>query len=234
VKIGMDDSSGTSIIPTQPRKCYRSLEERRQIVEEALVPGISLAAVARAHGVKHTCFFIGESCIGLDCFLPAAEPGEVRLLLVRVQREGKSPRRRHAEPAANEDGTVEAWRKHKCDRREVNREVLRVVLRCLVGTIALPTGTRIWIGAGVTDLRRGFTGLSAMVQTKLEADPFSGHLFVFRSSPETSLVGWTGAMSIREKIAEEKVFVAEGGKRCCGSNASPVIVLCWFQRSSRS
>ena len=46
--------------------------------------------------------------------------------------------------------------------------------------IALPTGTRIWIAAGVTDLRRGFTGLSAMVQTKLEQDPFSGHVFVFR------------------------------------------------------
>jgi transposase len=46
--------------------------------------------------------------------------------------------------------------------------------------IALPTGTRIWIAAGVTDLRRGFTGLSAMVQTKLEQDPFSGHVFGFR------------------------------------------------------
>ena len=40
--------------------------------------------------------------------------------------------------------------------------------------------TRIWIVAGVTDLRRGFTGLSAVVQTALEQDPFSGHAFVFR------------------------------------------------------
>ena len=46
--------------------------------------------------------------------------------------------------------------------------------------IALPTHTHIWIVAGVTDLRRGFTGLSGMVQTKLEQDPFSGHVFVFR------------------------------------------------------
>jgi len=46
--------------------------------------------------------------------------------------------------------------------------------------IALPTATQIWIVAGVTDLRRGFTGLSVMVQTKLEQDPFSGHVFVFR------------------------------------------------------
>ena len=46
--------------------------------------------------------------------------------------------------------------------------------------IALPTGTRIWIAAGVTDMRKGFTGLSAKVQTILEQNPFSGHVFVFR------------------------------------------------------
>ena len=46
--------------------------------------------------------------------------------------------------------------------------------------IALPTGTQIWIAAGVTDLRRGFTGLSGTVQTVLEQSPFSGHVFVFR------------------------------------------------------
>ena len=46
--------------------------------------------------------------------------------------------------------------------------------------IAWPANTRIWIAAGVTDLRRGFTGLSALVQTKLEQSPFSGQVFVFR------------------------------------------------------
>jgi transposase len=46
--------------------------------------------------------------------------------------------------------------------------------------ITLPTGTQIWIAAGLTDLRRGFTGLSAIVQLKLEQDPFGGHVFVFR------------------------------------------------------
>ncbi len=29
-------------------------------------------------------------------------------------------------------------------------------------------------------MRRGFDGLSALVQTKLEQSPFSGHVFVFR------------------------------------------------------
>ena len=46
--------------------------------------------------------------------------------------------------------------------------------------IEFRTGTRIWIAAGVTDLRRGFNGLSAQVQTVLEQQPFSGHVFVFR------------------------------------------------------
>lgn len=44
----------------------------------------------------------------------------------------------------------------------------------------IPANTRIWIVAGITDLRRGFVGLSAIVQTALEENPFSGHVFVFR------------------------------------------------------
>ena len=46
--------------------------------------------------------------------------------------------------------------------------------------IALPSNTQIWIAAGVTDLRRGFMGLSALVQSKLEQSPMSGHVFLFR------------------------------------------------------
>jgi transposase len=46
--------------------------------------------------------------------------------------------------------------------------------------IELRPGTRIWIAAGFTDLRRGFQGLSSIVETVLEQAPFSGHVFVFR------------------------------------------------------
>jgi len=60
--------------------------------------------------------------------------------------------------------------------------------------IALPSGTNIWIAAGVTDLRRGFTGLSAVAQTVLEQDPFSGHVFVFRGrrGDLIKLLWWDG------------------------------------------
>jgi len=46
--------------------------------------------------------------------------------------------------------------------------------------IGLPAGTRIWIVAGATDLRRGFTGLSGMVQTALTENPISGQVYVLR------------------------------------------------------
>lgn len=55
-------------------------------------------------------------------------------------------------------------------------------------------GTRIWIAAGVTDMRRGFDGLAALVQTQLEADPFSGQIFVFRGrrGDRIKLLWWDG------------------------------------------
>jgi transposase len=50
----------------------------------------------------------------------------------------------------------------------------------LAAVIAPPNNTRIWVAAGITDLRRGFMGLSALVQTKLQQSPLSGQVFVFR------------------------------------------------------
>lgn len=54
--------------------------------------------------------------------------------------------------------------------------------------------TRIWLAAGVTDLRKGFDGLSAIVQEALREDPFSGHVFVFRGrrGDMIKLLWWDG------------------------------------------
>ena len=46
--------------------------------------------------------------------------------------------------------------------------------------IGLPANTRVWIVAGHTDMRKGFDGLAAVAQSALAANPFSGHVFVFR------------------------------------------------------
>jgi transposase len=60
--------------------------------------------------------------------------------------------------------------------------------------IALPTGTRVWVAAGVTDMRKGMDGLAALVQTALAENPFSGHIFVFRGrrGDLVKLVWWSG------------------------------------------
>ncbi len=46
--------------------------------------------------------------------------------------------------------------------------------------IPVPTGIRVWIAAGHTDMRRGMNGLSLLVQEGLKRDPFAGALYVFR------------------------------------------------------
>ena len=62
----------------------------------------------------------------------------------------------------------------------VDPAVVRAVLKILRSRFLFPVGTRIWIAAGVRDMRRGFHGLSAQVQAVLEQQPLSGHVFVFR------------------------------------------------------
>lgn len=53
---------------------------------------------------------------------------------------------------------------------------------------------RVWLVAGVTDMRKGFDGLAALVQTQLAEDPFSGQLFVFRGrrGDRVKLLWWDG------------------------------------------
>jgi transposase len=46
--------------------------------------------------------------------------------------------------------------------------------------IALASGVRVYLACGVTDMRKGMTGLAMLVQQGLAADPFDGAVFVFR------------------------------------------------------
>jgi transposase len=47
--------------------------------------------------------------------------------------------------------------------------------------LTLSPAVRIYLAAGVTDLRRSIDGLSALVRDRLQLDPLSGHLFLFRN-----------------------------------------------------
>lgn len=76
--------------------------------------------------------------------------------------------------------------------------------------IGLPPGTKIWIACGVTDMRKGFDGLAALVQLKLREDPFSGQLFVFRGrrGDRIKILWWDGdGMCLFAKRLERGRFV---------------------------
>ena len=83
--------------------------------------------------------------------------------------------------------------------------------------IGLPANTKIWLAAGVTDMRKGFNGLSALVQNNLIEDPFSGHLFVFRGrrGDRIKVLWWDGqGLCLFYKRLEEGRFIwplAENG-----------------------
>src|SRR5690348_14334589 len=44
----------------------------------------------------------------------------------------------------------------------------------------IPTGVRIWLATGHTDMRRGMHGLALQVQEGLGRNPFAGDIYIFR------------------------------------------------------
>ncbi len=46
--------------------------------------------------------------------------------------------------------------------------------------IPVPSGVRVWIAVGHTDMRRGMNSLALQVQQVLKRNPHGGDLFVFR------------------------------------------------------
>ena len=61
--------------------------------------------------------------------------------------------------------------------------------------IVPPPGARVYLATTPCDMRKGFDGLAAQVQTVLQADPFSGALFVFRKRCSGALYGACGVYS---------------------------------------
>lgn len=60
--------------------------------------------------------------------------------------------------------------------------------------IPTPSGTRVWLAAGATDMRKGFTALAAQAEATLRQNPFTGHLFVFRGrrGDLVKVIWWDG------------------------------------------
>ena len=75
--------------------------------------------------------------------------------------------------------------------------------------LSLASGTRIFVAAGATDMRKGFDGLQAIVSGVLEHDLLSGHLFLFvnRRRDKLKVLYWDGdGLAIWYRRLEQGTF----------------------------
>jgi transposase len=75
--------------------------------------------------------------------------------------------------------------------------------------IVAPSGVKVHIACGVTDLRKGIDGLATLVQEILLEDPFSGHLFAFRGRTANliKILSWDGTgLCLFTKRLEHRIF----------------------------
>lgn len=76
--------------------------------------------------------------------------------------------------------------------------------------IQVAPGTRVYLACRPTDMRRGFDGLAAGVATVLKQDPYSGHVFIFRSKrgDYLKILYWDGSgLCLLAKRLEKGRFV---------------------------
>jgi transposase len=76
--------------------------------------------------------------------------------------------------------------------------------------IAVPSGMRVWIATGHTDMRRGMNSLALLVQEALKRDPHGGDLYLFRGkSGKLIKVLWHDGlgMSLYAKRLERGRFI---------------------------
>jgi transposase len=75
--------------------------------------------------------------------------------------------------------------------------------------LSIATGTRIFLAADATDMRKGFDALQGLVTSVLEKDPLSGHLFLFinRRRDKLKILYWdTDGLAIWYRRLEQGTF----------------------------
>ena len=93
--------------------------------------------------------------------------------------------------------------------------------------IGVPGNVRVYLACGVTDMRKGFDGLAARVQTVLAARP-AWRRAVRLSRParrpvEGAVVGRARSVSVRQAAGARPVSVAAGEGRVGGADAGAVV-----------
>src|SRR5438270_1847327 len=178
--------STTGLVDTKPPKRRQYSEAlKRQMVAETQAPGASVSIVARRHDVNSNQLFRWRRQL-----LPKAVVESGAMVPVEIAADDGRPRR------PDREGVIEIA--FGCGARvrlrgEVSSETAAAGDRTAAMN-GLPAGTRVWLAAGATDMRKGFDSLAAQAQTVLGQDPFSGHVFCFRGrrGDLVKLLWWDG------------------------------------------
>jgi len=139
----MDTSQPTVVIPknkessASPQRQRRSVAEKRRMVEETLIPGASVARVARLHGVNANQLF-GWRRLYLSGRLGERKPG-IQLLRVRVSESKPASvalepiNNGHVAAARPQAGAIYVELRQAQIRIEGNADpvLVRVLLECL-------------------------------------------------------------------------------------------------------
>lgn len=211
------------IVARVERRRQWTLEEKAGLMAEVEAAGGQVSVVARRHGISKSLLYNWRSAWRSAAGAAAARAssavstGFIQLGVVTEPREqlplpSACPRGAGlslAERVGHRDRL--ARRGAPARRRSRQREGAAAGAGGDEGEmIGLAPGTKVFLACQPIDLRAGFDGLSAKVQQIIGADPFSGHVFIFRSKRGHYLKGlyWDGSgLCLFAKRLERGKFV---------------------------
>ena len=173
---------------TGPRR-LRTAEEKLRIVQKRLIPGASVAQIDR-YGVNANLLFSWRRQHQQGVLAERTRPPRAaKMLPVHVATPSASSAAAGVSAIEIELPAVHGYASWRRGRRAADGGAERAG----APMIGLPAGTKVWLACGVTDMRKGFDGLAALVQLSLRGSVL-GQLFVFRGrrGDRVKILWWDG------------------------------------------
>ena len=173
------------VITSVERRRRWSAAEKVRLVAAMDVPGAVVAEIARGAGVDASLLYRWRRQLAGEVETPKFVP--VRVASAVSEAESASapicpppplpaPHFDHDRVrracSGDDRGRAGCGDIVECDRRACGAGSLAM--------IAFPSGARVWLATGHTDMRRGFHSLALLVQDAFKRDPHAGDLWVFR------------------------------------------------------
>jgi transposase len=161
------------VITSVERQRRWSAAEKERLVATTLEPGASVTAIAREAGIAPGQLYGWRR----RQLRTGASNGFVPVRIAPGGCGGRRSRRRNDRDRLcdrRKDAGHGSDRRRDADGRGGGASWWRAAM------IGVPSGGRVWIATGHTDMRRGMNSLALLVQEAFKRDPHGGDLYVFR------------------------------------------------------